>query len=84
MLLCREFAEETLGIFGGTSVDEHAVKESAGAMAKCLREALGWLPPGAANHGHQAQDPNQQGTRITWVEAPITAGVYTMFLAEVR
>ena len=35
----REFAEESLGLFGGTSVDELAVASSAALMASSLRRA---------------------------------------------
>lgn len=35
----REFSEETLGMYGGTSLDATSVKASTAAMEKCLRSS---------------------------------------------
>ena len=58
---CREFAEETLGLFGGCGVDAAAVATSASAMAQQLRRADRCL---------LVVHPLRRGSYHMWVAAP--------------
>ena len=80
----REFAEETLGIFGGVSVDPASVAASSTTMAATLRDDNDDNNDNNTRRGAAraaAGDAAASTTRV--VKVPTRTGHYVMYLAEV-
>jgi hypothetical protein len=71
-ILLREFAEETLGLYGGADVNAATVKASAETMAGRLRAAVEAAGSGGGDGGERRTTPLRRSSRT-----PSTTGGHT-------